>query len=210
MLDQSMQGLPLIEESAMSAHPPESPEGPSCPEDPRRRKLVTRLVLGLGAILTGALAAGPIGVLLHPLLGQRRGDAQGWNRVGLAERFRAGDPPTRVVLKADLVDAWRTRRDEPLGAVMVERLDAATFRVLSARCPHLGCSVQFQGPRAEFVCPCHQSVFQRDGERVEKAGGETNPAPRGLDPLVWRVAEGVLEVQWVRYQTGTAQRNPIT
>lgn len=47
-----------------------------------------------------------------------------------------------------------------------------TFRCLSAVCTHLGCTVN----RSEkgFHCPCHGSVFNRDG------AVESGPAPRAL------------------------------
>lgn len=48
------------------------------------------------------------------------------------------------------------------------------FHVISAICTHLGCTVQWRGD--EFACPCHGSVFNRQGAVL---GG---PAPR---PLPW-------------------------
>lgn len=47
------------------------------------------------------------------------------------------------------------------------------FQAISAVCQHLACTVKWMG--AEFVCPCHGSVYAKDGERV------AGPAPRGLD-----------------------------
>lgn len=47
------------------------------------------------------------------------------------------------------------------------------FQAISAVCQHLGCTVTRNGD--EFVCPCHGSVYSKDGERI------AGPAPRGLD-----------------------------
>ena len=59
--------------------------------------------------------------------------------------------------------------------------DAAGFRALSAVCTHLRCTVgpfvpadqQWKEPHAR--CPCHGSVFARDGQVLQ------GPAPRALD-----------------------------
>lgn len=46
---------------------------------------------------------------------------------------------------------------------------------LSARCAHLGCTVNWFGDPRIFKCPCHGSEYHSNG--VNFAG----PAPRGLD-----------------------------
>ncbi|MFQ5668085.1 MAG: ubiquinol-cytochrome c reductase iron-sulfur subunit [Candidatus Binatia bacterium] len=48
---------------------------------------------------------------------------------------------------------------------------------LSARCAHLGCTVNWFGDLRIFKCPCHGSEYHSDG--VNFAG----PAPRPLDRL---------------------------
>ena len=63
--------------------------------------------------------------------------------------------------------------------------------MLSAVCPHLGCSVQWRASKSEFECPCHGASFRPDGART---GG---PSPRGMDALETKVQDGRL---MVRYQ----------
>lgn len=60
--------------------------------------------------------------------------------------------------------------------------DGKTFHCISARCTHLGCTVQLaklegkpKGQDFEFRCPCHGSMYHADG--VNYAG----PAPKPLD-----------------------------
>lgn len=43
------------------------------------------------------------------------------------------------------------------------------------RCPHLGCTVPWDGGAERFVCPCHGSVYGYDG------GLESGPATRAMD-----------------------------
>jgi len=50
------------------------------------------------------------------------------------------------------------------------------FAVASAVCTHLGCTVAYFPSDQKFHCPCHGSVFARDGDVLH------GPAPR---PLQW-------------------------
>ena len=65
--------------------------------------------------------------------------------------------------------------------------EKATFHCISARCTHLGCTVQLsqQADSAdsfEFHCPCHGSKFRADGTNF------AGPAPRPLDHLALEIA----------------------
>lgn len=49
------------------------------------------------------------------------------------------------------------------------------FRAFSASCTHLGCLVQWDAGRKEFLCPCHAAVFAADGSVV--SGPPPSPLP---------------------------------
>ncbi|HHL40839.1 MAG TPA: ubiquinol-cytochrome c reductase iron-sulfur subunit [Deltaproteobacteria bacterium] len=49
------------------------------------------------------------------------------------------------------------------------------FTAFSRRCTDLGCLVSWDQGRKQFVCPCHQGVYDADGEVV------SGPPPRPLD-----------------------------
>ncbi len=56
---------------------------------------------------------------------------------------------------------------EPEGAkkpVLVMRVENDDFRVMSLRCPHLGCVVRWDAGMQNLVCPCHGSRFADTGE----------------------------------------------
>jgi menaquinol-cytochrome c reductase iron-sulfur subunit len=186
------------------------PDPPVHAEDPARRRTLARLTLGLSALVGALLAAGPVGLVLDPILRTvRRRPGSGWRPVGPVERFAVGGPPTRVVIREDRVDGWLSRPNTPVGPVLVQRSADDLFRVLSGVCPHLGCSVGMGEGGLAFLCPCHRSRFAADGSRVEPTDGTTNPAPRALDDLEWRVESGQLLVKWVRYRPGTELQVPI-
>jgi len=54
------------------------------------------------------------------------------------------------------------------------RADDGGFLALSARCPHLGCTVLWNEGDERFQCPCHGSFFTRAGAVLNP------PAPRPL------------------------------
>ena len=51
------------------------------------------------------------------------------------------------------------------------------FRALSAKCPHLGCTVNFHAVSETFKCPCHGSTFDASGEWI------SGPARKNLQSL---------------------------
>lgn len=51
------------------------------------------------------------------------------------------------------------------------------IQALYWKCVHLGCTVPFNAAAGDFQCPCHGSIFNKDGGRI---GG---PATRRLDRM---------------------------
>jgi Rieske Fe-S protein len=196
----------------MSEHPEAREARSDTPAEPARRDALAKVALACGGVLGAAVLIGPAGVALTPLIRPERDDADArpgddWLVVDSAQRFVVGAPPARVVVRRDVRDQWLMRRGETLGAVLVDRLSEGEFHVLSATCPHLGCSVVWAD--SQWRCPCHKSAFARDGALVPNPSGPPNPSPRALDPLEWRVHDGRLEVRWVRFQTGISERRAV-
>jgi Rieske Fe-S protein len=42
----------------------------------------------------------------------------------------------------------------------------AKGRTLTRKCPHQGCTLNYNSNRKEFVCPCHHSRFNLDGNCI--------------------------------------------
>ena len=81
-----------------------------------------------------------------------------------SRRFKAGKPedyPDDTVTFIEEVRLFIVRKGN-------------SFRVLSGICPHLGCTVNFIIGKDPFLCPCHGSHFDKNGEVV------SGPSPRGL------------------------------
>lgn len=55
------------------------------------------------------------------------------------------------------------------------RTQEGGFLALSSKCTHLGCTIQFIANHEQFECPCHASIFKKNGDVI------TSPATRALD-----------------------------
>lgn len=65
----------------------------------------------------------------------------------------------------------------------------SAFKVLSRRCPHLGCTLQIKNSDDQIFCPCHGSHFKLDGSYLK------GPAKKDLKVLEHRLREnGSIEI----------------
>lgn len=61
------------------------------------------------------------------------------------------------------------------GRFYLVRLADGGFLALSLRCTHLGCSINWEEDKQRFICPCHASAFEINGNV------QNPPAPSALD-----------------------------
>lgn len=85
------------------------------------------------------------------------------------------------------------------GRFYVVRLADGGFLALYQRCTHLGCAVPWNPEQGKFVCPCHGSAFEQDGQVLN------TPAPRPLDRFAVSLANGQ-----VRVDTAKAIQRDVT
>jgi len=169
------------------------------PEDPSRRRTLAVLT-GAGATAALATVAVPAARLAaSPALGAS--EDHPWVAVARLSDLPEGQP-SRVKIIADQHDGYTTAKQQPLGLVWLLRA-GAEVKAFTATCPHLGCTVDLAPDGKHFFCPCHTSWFDLDGKKTE---GKPNKSLRGLDALPARVtAAKTVEVQFLRFQTGTAK-----
>lgn len=131
--------------------------------------------------------------------------------------------PVMIPVIGDVLDAWTLHPNESIGRVWLIRgeLDDADpaqtpVRVLSAVCPHLGCTVQMAADGTHFACPCHKADFNLDGERlIDPKTTRPSASPRSMDPLLVQLVEDEASRQWwveVKYedfQQGLTTSQPI-
>lgn len=155
----------------------------------------------------GVVGAGIIGVpvasaLLSPLtLDPVQGSVGFIPTVSEDAVPKDGTPVIVAIVAPRPRDAWAVMPPTEIGTIFLRR-DGAEIVAMSTICPHLGCKVDADTPRACLRCPCHDSDFAYDGKVL------TGPSPRGLDRLQTRVARGIVEVEYLRFKTGTPDKVP--
>lgn len=74
------------------------------------------------------------------------------------------------------------------GRFYLVRLADGGFLALYRKCTHLGCAVPWDPAQGKFVCPCHASAFEMDGDLLNP------PAPRPLDRFPVTIENGEIKV----------------
>lgn len=145
------------------------------PIDVGRRMFLTKVSLGLSALI-GVVIAPPIAAaLLEPLLD--RPPSQ-WRDVGSLADFRVSET-VLVSFDNSTKIAWSGRTGRT--GAWLRRLDETNFEAFTLNCAHLGCPVRWEAQAELFLCPCHGGVYYKDGS---VAGG---PPPHGLAKYPVRV-----------------------
>lgn len=158
-------------------------------------------LIAVGSVGMGAILSVPVlRYVLYPLYAKVAGTE--WSDVGDLSEFASSKGPIRKTITFAQRDGWR----EVVSAqsVYVSRNAAGELEVLSAICPHLGCSVSWQQAQDEFVCPCHGGRFSPDGEHV------FGPPPRSMDRLPVRVKDSKLQVHFEYFRSNVPNQEKLS
>jgi menaquinol-cytochrome c reductase iron-sulfur subunit len=158
-------------------------------------------LLGIGTVGVGALLVVPVmRYVLYPVYA--KSDQSDWSLVGPMEDFADLDQPIRKKITFSRRDGWR----EVVSAqsVYVTRGADGQLIVLSAICPHLGCSVGWQKNNDIFYCPCHGGRYKPDGAHI------SGPPPRGMDPLPHKIEDGKLMVHFEYFRENVPNREVLS
>lgn len=145
--------------------------------------------LGIGTVgVAGALSVPLVRFALDPLT--RTSTETGWSDLGPADDFSEVNVPQKRTITITQIDGWRKVESEK--SVYVIKGADNKLTVMTATCPHLGCSVKWNDDSNHFKCPCHNGQFTSVGKLV------SGPPPRDMDALESKVEDGHLKV---RYQS---------
>ena len=166
-------------------------------EELSRRTFFLRVLTGIGAAFTAAVAIPVIGFGTAP--GWRAKSplrltstavtpalrSSGWSSAGRLADFEVGEPRF-VTLSRDVVDGW-ARSQEEVACYVLRTGDAAAV-AFDHHCTHLGCPLAWSGGAKRFLCPCHGGAFDATGTVV---GG---PPPRPMLTYETRIESGQIMV----------------
>lgn len=165
-----------------------------------RRSLLAGIVEMAGVIVTLLLAIPFVRFVVYAIL--RKSSAADWFDLGPASSFSSLTAPSLQIVRAQTTDGWL--RSESNKAVYAIKDRRGHLEVLTAVCPHLGCTVQWDAAKNEFHCPCHGSVFAPDGSHI------AGPAPRGMDSLPISIEGGELKVRYESFRQLVSHKEAIS
>ncbi|MFK7779115.1 MAG: Rieske 2Fe-2S domain-containing protein [Gimesia sp.] len=158
-----------------------APSEKPCCQQPRRTFL-TRLSIGLSALIGLVITLPGIGFVLAPVFKKPK---EKWRTVGKLEDFKVSgfvlvqyEDPSPV--------AWAGVTAK--AGAWIRRTSETEFLAFSINCRHLGCPVRWVDDPKLFMCPCHGGVYYEDG--TVAAG----PPPEPLERLSVRVIKGNVEI----------------
>ena len=95
------------------------------------------------------------------------------------------------ILNAGSVNDYPVNSVTPFrqGQLFLVRRNDGGFLAVSLKCSHLGCSIAWNEAEKKFICPCHSSSFDINGDVLHP------PAPRALDIFQISIENGIINVQ---------------
>ncbi len=142
-----------------------------------RRKFIKKALygvlalLGLGFLIPGITVFSPVGtrakdLLYFPLMPEEEVPRSGVKKSELAYMVSGRERKARVFIVSS----------------------QKGLTVLSATCSHLGCLVQYNKQKNEFICPCHSGRYDLSGKNI------AGPPPAPLNSLPIKIENGVVMI----------------
>jgi cytochrome b6-f complex iron-sulfur subunit len=98
------------------------------------------------------------------------------NLLRPGRKFQKENPTSRIKVAGNVEDfTVNSVTADRVNKYFLVRFEDGGFLALSLICSHLGCSVLWDIPKKQFICPCHSSAFDKSGNVIN------SPAPRALD-----------------------------
>jgi menaquinol-cytochrome c reductase iron-sulfur subunit len=137
-----------------------------------RRDFIKIMTAGVGTVIGAVVGLPAIGYIISPAL--RAGSKDAWVSIGKLEDIPVGEPIAFSFTRTQ-INGWERTATNYGGFVLRKSKDKDDIKILSSRCTHLGCQVNWRVEAQSFVCPCHDAAFDIDGNVMD------GPPPRPLD-----------------------------
>ncbi|HUM38238.1 MAG TPA: ubiquinol-cytochrome c reductase iron-sulfur subunit [Nitrospira sp.] len=158
-----------------------------------RRTFFHWITLAAAGFVGLGLSIPLLSTLVSPAFQRRHRD---WVDVGPVDELSSGHPK-QLDHVTTVRDGWlATTAHKAVWAVKQAQGD---IKVFSPICTHLGCGYRWDETDKKFLCPCHGSAYDVNGQVV---GG---PAPRPLDVLPSKVEGGRLLVMYKEFKSGLGE-----
>lgn len=135
-----------------------------------RREFLSKATLIIGGMISAAMGIPAVAYILGPAL--QKSKTEDWTRLGAITKVELGTP-TLFKVKIQRQTGWIVDERELSAYVLTD--DGRDFVAMSNICTHLACRVRWIADREQFFCPCHNGVFDKEGNVI------SGPPPRPLD-----------------------------
>ncbi len=148
-----------------------------------RRDFLSIATWAIGGLISAAMTVPAIAYIIGPAL--KRSEGQQWVRLGTLSKVELGTP---TLFKASIERQTGWIVDQRELSIYVVTENGRDYVALSNICTHLGCRVRWIADQGQFFCPCHNAVFDKDGNVLD------GPPPRPLDHYEIKVEDDQLYV----------------
>jgi len=145
------------------------PVSPPETEATSRRYFFVGAIYGLWTAIGAALGIPALIYLLFPPKARKNDE---WVAAGDLTRIPT-NAPVEVTFRRNRIDGWKVTSEKSTAWVVKDASNR--IAAFGPQCTHLGCAIHWDDSKTEFLCPCHNSVFDANGKVV------SGPAPRPLD-----------------------------
>ncbi|MBZ5584952.1 MAG: ubiquinol-cytochrome c reductase iron-sulfur subunit [Acidobacteriia bacterium] len=136
------------------------------------------VLYALWGVIAGALGVPAFVYLFFPPKAQKQNE---WVEAGDLGKL-VSEQPVEMVFRRNREDGWKIISEK--STAWVVRKDGDGILAFGPQCTHLGCAYHWDEAKNEFVCPCHNSIFDVEGRVL------SGPAPRPLDRYDVKVEGG--------------------
>lgn len=159
-----------------------------------RRDFIKVTTGAVGGIIAAAVGIPAIGYLIDPAL--RENKAGKPVVVGKLEDIPVGTP-YHFSFTVTKVNGWERTASTFGGFIIRKTEDPKDIVILSSRCTHLSCRVNWNEAAEAFLCPCHDAKFSKEGKVLD------GPPPEPLRRFAYEVsADGAITITPVEVKEG--------
>ncbi len=150
-----------------------------------RRDFIKAVTGVVGAIIGAGFGLPAISYLLAPALREDKAGAP--VAIGKLENIPVGKfhPFSFTITK---VNGWERTASNYGGYILRKSEDPDDILILSSRCTHLSCTVNWKEEAQTFICPCHDAKFDKDGKVLD------GPPPEPLGRFDYSITDGILTI----------------
>jgi Rieske Fe-S protein len=147
-------------------------------ESTDRRGFLGLVIKGSAAIIGAVTLIPGIGYLLKPILAQQRA-----RKAKVVFRN-----PDDANAKSFVLARYEGQEETAPGIFYKKQEDGKPF-VVSSRCTHAACVVDWKEDKKKFHCACHQGWFDENGKNIE------GPPDRPLDRFPAEIVNGSVIIE---------------